>query len=72
MLRNVMLAGAAVAAFAVTAFLLWRFIPGPLTEGDYLIIGCLSTLAALLVLFVVVISTWVKAPDPFFKKRKSS
>lgn len=65
-----MLAGAAVATFIVATVVLLQFIPGPHGQGDYLIIGCLATLAALLVLFVVVITTWAKAPDPFFKRKK--
>ena len=68
--RALMLLGAGVALFAVSIIVLTRLLPGPHTERDYFIIGCLSTLVSLFVLFLVVISTWMKTPNPFFKRRR--
>ena len=65
-----MLLGAGVALFAISIIVLTRLLPGPHTERDYFIIGCLSTLVSLFVLFLIVISTWLKTPNPFFKRRK--
>jgi uncharacterized membrane protein len=65
-----MLLGVAVALFAISIIVLTRLLPGPHTERDYFIIGCLSTLVSMFVLFLVVISTWIKTPNPFFKRRK--
>jgi Na+/melibiose symporter-like transporter len=68
--RLLMLLGVAGALFAISIIVLTRLLPGPHTERDYFIIGCLSTLVSLFVLFVVLISTWLKTPNPFFKRRK--
>jgi uncharacterized membrane protein len=68
--RALMLVGVAVALFGISIIVLTRLLPGPHTERDYFIIGCLSTLVSLFVLFLIVISTWLKTPNPFFKKRK--
>ena len=68
--RGLMLLGVGAALFGISAIVLTRVLPGPYTERDYFIIGCLSTLVSLFVLFVIVISTWLKTPNPFFKRRK--
>ena len=68
--RVLMLLGVAVALFAISIIVLTRLLPGPHTERDYFIIGCLSTLVSLFVLFLIVISTWLKTPNPFFKRRR--
>jgi hypothetical protein len=68
--RALMLLGVAVALFGVSTIVLTRLLPGPHTERDYFIIGCLSTLVSLFVLFLILISTWMKTPNPFFKRRK--
>ena len=65
-----MLVGFAIALFGISIIVLMRVLPGPHTERDYFIIRCLSTLVALFALFLIVIKTWIKAPDPFFKRRK--
>ena len=56
--------------FAAVAAGLFQVMPGPFRKMDYLVIGTLATFASLLVLFLVLIRTWVKAPDLFFKRRK--
>jgi hypothetical protein len=68
--RALTLLGVAVALFGISIIVLTQLLPGPHTERDYFIIGCLATLVSLFVLFLVVISTWLKTPNPFFKRRK--
>jgi Na+/melibiose symporter-like transporter len=68
--RAMMLAGIGVALFGISTAVLIRLLPGPHTEKDYFIIGCMATLVSLVALFVLVITTWIKSPNPFFKKRK--
>jgi uncharacterized membrane protein len=68
--RALMLLGVAVALFGVSTIVLTRLLPGPHTERDYFIIGCLATLVSLFALFLILISTWMKTPNPFFKRRK--
>jgi hypothetical protein len=68
--RALMLVGVAIALFGISIIVLTRVLPGPHTERDYFIIGCLSTLIALFALFLILIKTWIKEPDLFFKKRK--
>ena len=64
-----LLIGVALVFAAVSAGL-FQVMPSPLGKMDYLVIGTLATFASLLVLFLVLIKTWVKAPDLFFKRRK--
>jgi len=45
-------------------------MPSPLKDSDYLVIGSVATLISLLVMFLALIGTRLKTPDPFFKKRK--
>jgi hypothetical protein len=68
--RALMLLGVAVALFGISIVVLTRLLPGPHTERDYFIIGCLATLVSLFALFLLVISTWIKTPNPFYKRRK--
>ena len=42
----------------------------PIYDTDYLIAGSAGTLAALLVLFLALVSTRMKSNDVFFKKRR--
>ncbi|MCL5743091.1 MAG: hypothetical protein M1541_04050, partial [Acidobacteria bacterium] len=56
--------------FGATVTLLLHVIAGPHTEKDYLVIGGVATFATMLALFVVLITTWVKTPDVFYRKRK--
>jgi uncharacterized membrane protein len=68
--RVLLLLGVAVALFGISTIVLTRLLPGPHTERDYFIIGCLSTLVSLFALFLIVITTWIKTPNLFFKRRK--
>lgn len=68
--RGLTLAGAAVSIFLVLVILLLQAVPAPHSQEDYLLIGSVATLTSMAVVFLVVIKTWVRNPDPFFKKRK--
>jgi hypothetical protein len=65
-----MLAGVAIALFGISIFGLIQLLPGPHTERDYFIIGCLATLVSLFAMFLILIKTWIKAPNLFGKRRK--
>jgi hypothetical protein len=45
-------------------------MPAPLKESDFMVIGSVATLVALLVLFLVLISTTMKSSNLFFRKRR--
>jgi hypothetical protein len=64
-----MLALAGVCVFAVVAFVMLEIMPAPLKESDYLVVGSVATLVALLVLFLVMIAT-TRSNNVFFRKRK--
>jgi Na+/melibiose symporter-like transporter len=70
--RALMLLGVGLALFGISIVILTRLLPGPHTERDYFIIGCLATLISLLAVFLIVISTWIKTPNPFYKRRSRS
>jgi hypothetical protein len=68
-MRYFSLGVAAICVFVVVAAIMLQLMPAPLREFDYMVIGSVSTLVALLALFLVVIST-AKSTNIFFKKRK--
>jgi len=59
-----------VFVFCVAAVVILKLMPAPLKDTDYLVIGSVATLVSLLVMFLVLIATRPKTPDPFFKRRK--
>ncbi len=61
---------AAILIFGVVAVVILRFMPEPIEDSDYMVAGSVATLAALLVLFLGLVSTRMKSTDVFFKKRK--
>jgi hypothetical protein len=63
------LVGLAVALFFLSVLVFMRLLPGPLSDGDYLIIGCLSTLISLIIVFVLLVGSG-SLRDAFFQKRK--
>ena len=65
----IVLAIAAVAVFVVVAALLVRFLPQPRKDSDFLVIGAVSTLAALGVVFGALLQRG-GMQDTFFKRRK--
>ena len=69
MTRNLTLGLAALCVFVVIAAIMLKLMPEPLHDSDYMIAGSVATLAALGVLFVVLITT-TKSSNVFFKKRR--
>jgi hypothetical protein len=70
MRRWLILVLAAACVFVVAAAIMIKVMPSPLKDSDYLLIGSVSTLLALLALFLALVSTTLKSPDVFFKRRK--
>jgi hypothetical protein len=70
MKRGLMLGGLSVCVFVVVAALMLKFMPAPLKESDYMVIGSVATLLALGAVFLVLVSTTMKSTDVFFKKRR--
>jgi Na+/melibiose symporter-like transporter len=68
--RALLLAGVGLSLFGITIIGLMKALPGPHTERDYFIIGCLATLVTLFAMFLILIKTWIKGPNLLFKKRK--
>jgi len=52
------------------AFLMLQFMPQPLDNMSYLVIGSVATLVSMLVLFVTLILTRMKSSDTFYKRRR--
>ena len=69
-MRQILLIVAGLFVFGVSAAVMVQFMPAPLKDTDYLVIGSVATLAALLVMFLTLMATRLKSPDMFFKKRK--
>jgi hypothetical protein len=60
-----------VCVFGASAMILMRVVPGPLKELDYMVIGTVSVMIGLLVVFLMVIRS-AKSGDLFFKRREVS
>jgi Na+/melibiose symporter-like transporter len=69
-MRQILLVLGGVCVFGVAAMVMVKIMPAPLKDTDYLVIGSVATLVSMLVVFLVLIATRLKTPDPFFKKRK--
>jgi amino acid transporter len=69
-MRQAILILSGVCVFAVAAVVMVAILPSPLKDSDYLVIGSIATLISLLVMFVALLATRLKSPDPFFKKRR--
>jgi hypothetical protein len=70
MKRGLILAGLAVCVFVVVSALMLKFMPAPLKESDYMVIGSVATLLALGAVFLLLVSTTLKSSDVFFRKRR--
>jgi len=70
MKRGITLGGLGICVFVVVAALMLKFMPEPLKESDYMVIGSVATLTALGAVFLVLVSTTLKSTDVFFKKRR--
>ena len=68
--RTLVLILGVVCVFGVVAAIMLRVMPEPLKDSDYLVIGSVATLVALLVLFFGLVGTSIKGRDTFFKRRK--
>jgi hypothetical protein len=68
--RNLVLVFAGLCVFTVVAAIMVKVMPGPMKESDYLVVGSVATLVALLVLFLMLVSTTLKSSNIFFKRRK--
>ncbi len=69
-MRQILLVLGGICVFGVAALVMTKLMPAPLKDSDYLVIGSVATLLALLVMFLILISTRMKSADLFFKKRK--
>lgn len=69
-LRVLILAVALLLVFGVSVTIMLAVIPAPHTEKDFLVAGGVATLVTMLALFFVIITTWVKVPNVFYRKRK--
>lgn len=67
-----MLLGAGAIVFCITLAIGLKLLPGPHTETDYLVVGSVATFLCLGVLFAVLITTWIRTPNVFFKKRDTN
>jgi ABC-type Fe3+-siderophore transport system permease subunit len=67
--RALTLALAAACIFTVAAAVMLKLMPQPLKDSDYMIVGSVATLLALLGLFLAMVAT-SRSSDVFFKKRK--
>jgi multisubunit Na+/H+ antiporter MnhB subunit len=70
MKRGIMLGIAVAFIFAAVAFIMLQVMPQPMKDSDYLVVGSVATLVALLALFLLLVTTSMKSSDVFFKKRK--
>ena len=69
MRRGFLLGFAAVLVFAMVAGILTQIMPPPLKNSDYVIIGSVATLVAMMAVFVALIAT-SKGQNVFFKRRR--
>ena len=70
MKRGLLLGFSVAFVFAGVVVILLAVMPAPLRESDYLVIGSVATLVALLSLFLLLVMTTMKSSDIFFKRRK--
>jgi hypothetical protein len=68
--RVLALGAGVLLTFTIVAAILLRLMPGPLKATDYLVVGAVSTMVAMLVLFIALITTTLKAPNPFFRTKR--
>jgi uncharacterized membrane protein len=68
--RNVGLVIGMAVLFAAVVLILNQVLPGPHGPIDYLVMGGAATMTCLLILFLVLIATSMRAPDIFFRKKK--
>lgn len=64
------LGGIAVAVFAIACVVLLRIMPPPHRDVDFVVAGSIAMLAALLVVFLLVLATTQRRDGTFFTKRR--
>jgi hypothetical protein len=67
--RGAVLGSGILMVFAGIVTVLLRVMPGPLRHVDYLVVGAIATLASMLLLFLILTTTWMKSPNTFVKRR---
>jgi Na+/proline symporter len=67
--RIALLLAATAVLFVAVVLVGLRLLPEPHSEMDYLVAGGVATLVAMALLFAVLITTWVRSPNIFFKRR---
>jgi len=69
-MRRTAFTGFALAGFfSAVVLALLHLMPPPLRSSDYLMIGGVATVASMAVLFVFLISTTMRTPDVFYRRR---
>ena len=68
-LRIMMVVVGITIVFLVVAAIMLKVLPSPHSQTDYLVIGAAATMVSMVVLFVVLITGFVKNPNVFYKKR---
>ena len=70
MRRGFLLGFLAAGVFAAAAAVMVKVMPAPLRDSDYVVIGSVATLLAMLALFLALVSTTMKSKDVFLKRRR--
>jgi len=68
--RNLALALGVIFVFAAVAGIMIRFMPAPLKDSDFLVIGSVATLVALMALFFGLVGASSKGRSLFFRRRR--
>ena len=63
-IRAVLLVAGVAVSFAIAVVVMMQLIPAPRRSVDYMIIGGAATFAAMLVLFLVMVTSWYRTPPP--------
>ena len=69
--RVAVIAAAIAMVFVSVVFILLQILPAPHRSQDYFVVGAVATMVSMVILFVVLITSWMKTPDVFFKRRKA-
>lgn len=72
LLRSALLVVGVALSFAVSIAVMLQLIPAPRRSVDYMIIGGAATFSAMIVLFVVMITTWYRMPTGIVRRRAIS
>lgn len=70
MRRLLSLALVSASVFCAVVAVLWRLMPQPRKQVDYLVMGAAATMAAMAVLFVILSGALSKGSGVFFRRRK--